>query len=52
MRAWLVGAALYLPEDWTTDAARRRRAHVPDTVWFRKKWALALQLVQQVGASG
>ncbi len=51
-RAWLVAAALYLPESWTTDTARCRRAHVPDAVGFRKKWQIALQLLQQVRASG
>jgi len=52
VRAWLVGAALYLPESWTSDPARRRRAHVPDQVRFRKKWEIALHLLQQVRASG
>jgi SRSO17 transposase len=50
--AWLVGAALYLPESWTGDAARCARARVPTSVRFRKKWELALQLLQQVRASG
>lgn len=51
-RAWLVGAALYLPESWTTDAPRRERAHIPSTVRFRRKWELALQLLRQVRAAG
>ena len=51
-RAWLVGAALYLPEDWTTDAARRARAHIPIATRFRRKWELALQLLRHVRASG
>ena len=51
-RAWLVGAALYLPEEWTTDAARRQRAHIPTAVRFRRKWELALQLLRQARASG
>jgi len=52
VRAWLVGAALYLPESWTEDAARCQRAHVPGTVRFKKKWELALHLLQQVRAAG
>ncbi len=52
VRAWLVGAALYVPEAWATDAARRQQTRIPDTVGFRKKWQLALQLLRQVRASG
>jgi len=52
VRAWLVGAALYLPETWTTDPARRAGAHVPGTVDFRRKWELALDLLRQVRAAG
>ena len=52
VRAWLVGAALYLPEAWATDAARRAQTHIPDTVTFRKKWELALRLLRQVRAAG
>ncbi len=50
--AWLVGALLYLPEEWANDPARRNEAHIPRTVTFRRKWELALQLVRQVRASG
>jgi len=50
--AWLVGALLYLPEEWANDPARRTEAHIPRTVTFRRKWELALQLVRQVRASG
>jgi SRSO17 transposase len=51
-RAWLVGAALYLPEAWTTDAVRRQRTRIPDTVSFQTKGQLALTLLRQVRASG
>jgi SRSO17 transposase len=50
-RAWLVGAALYLPAAWATDAVRRQRTRIPNTVGFQKKWQLALQLLRQVRAS-
>ena len=52
VRAWLVAAALYLPESWANDAERCRTAHVPESVRFRKKWQIALHLLQQVRASG
>jgi SRSO17 transposase len=50
-RAFLVGAALYLPQAWMTDAARAR-AHIPPTVQFQEKWRAALTLLRQVRASG
>lgn len=51
-RAWLLGAALYLPESWTSDAARCARAGVPDPVRLKKKWQLALTLLREVRAAG
>lgn len=50
-QAYLVGAALYLPQVWLTDAARTR-ARVPPAVRFQEKWRLALTLLRQVRASG
>lgn len=50
-RAYLVGAALYLPEEWLTDAARAQ-ARIPASVEFRQRWRLALTLLRQVRASG
>jgi SRSO17 transposase len=51
VRAYLLGAALYLPEEWLTDAARAR-ARVPATIGFQEKWRQALTLLRQVRASG
>jgi SRSO17 transposase len=51
VRAWMVGARLYLPEAWLTPD-QRRRARIPATVSFQEKWRLALTLLQQVRASG
>jgi SRSO17 transposase len=51
VRAYLLGAALYLPEEWLTDAARQR-ARVPATTGFQEKWRQALTLLRQVRASG
>jgi SRSO17 transposase len=50
-RAWMRGAALYLPETWLTPEARQR-AQIPGTVRFQEKWRLALTLLRQIRASG
>lgn len=50
-RAWMLGAALYLPEAWLTPA-QRSRARIPDAVRFQPKWQLALTLLRQVRAAG
>jgi len=50
-RAYLLGAALYLPEEWLTVAARVT-ARIPGAVQFQEKWRLALTLLRQVRASG
>jgi SRSO17 transposase len=52
VRAWLLGAALYLPEDWATDRQRRKQARVPTSVVFQKKWELALGLLRDARAAG
>lgn len=51
VRAYFVGAALYLPEEWLSDTARAT-ARIPVTVPFQEKWRLALTLLRQVRASG
>lgn len=51
-RAWPMGAALYLPEAWTTDGPRRAAARIPTAVRFQEKWRLALTLVRQTRAAG
>lgn len=38
---------LYLPEAWTSDAARRREAKLPDGVAFRSKEDLALAMIER-----
>jgi SRSO17 transposase len=42
---------LYLPEVWARDAARRRKAGVPDEIEFRPKWQIAV-LRQNRASSG
>jgi SRSO17 transposase len=51
VRAWLVGAELYLPEEWLT-VARRAEARLPASRHFAEKWRLALTLVRRVLAAG
>ncbi len=50
-RAWLLGATLYLPEEWLTPG-QRAQAQIPATVLFAPKWQLALTLLRQVRAAG
>lgn len=51
VRAYLLGAALYLPDEWVT-ATARERARIPATIAFQEKWRQALRLLRQVRASG
>lgn len=51
MRAWFLGALLYLPEEWLTPF-QRTRARIPAAVAFESKWHQALRLVRQVRAAG
>ena len=51
VRAYVLGAALYLPEEWLTDAARER-ARLPKAVRFQEKWRQAVTLLREVRASG
>ncbi len=47
-----VGLRLFLPEDWSADAARRAAAGVPETVAYRPKWKIALDEIDRVLAAG
>jgi SRSO17 transposase len=51
VRAWLLGAELYLPEGWLT-AERRSQARIPTRVRFQEKWRLALTLVDRARRAG
>jgi SRSO17 transposase len=51
-RAWVLGAALYLPKEWTRDRRRCERVSVPGTVRFQEKWRLALTLLRRARAAG
>jgi len=40
-----IGMQLYLPDEWTSDPQRCRRAGVPQDVGFLRKWEIALRLL-------
>ena len=42
-----IDRALYLPREWADDAERREEAGVPETVAFRTKPALALEMLER-----
>jgi SRSO17 transposase len=50
VRAWFLGATLYLPESWLT-AEARAQARIPAAVGFQEKWRQALTLLRQVRAA-
>jgi SRSO17 transposase len=50
--SWPVTVRLYLPENWTQDAARCRRAHVPEEGTVATKPELALRLVAEADRWG
>src|SRR5882672_5619726 len=43
---------LYLPSSWTEDLARRREARIPDTVAFKTKPELALDMIRRAADDG
>jgi SRSO17 transposase len=51
VRAWCLGARLYLPEEWLARRARER-ARIPAGVRFQEKWRLGLRLLRHARASG
>jgi SRSO17 transposase len=48
----LVDRELYLPQEWTDDAARCRRAGIPETRTFQTKPQLAMLLLQRLQRAG
>jgi SRSO17 transposase len=51
VRAWMLGTALYVPQEWLTPEARQR-AQIPAGLRFQEKWRLALTLLRQIRAAG
>jgi SRSO17 transposase len=48
----LLDGELFLPEDWAADRGRCREAGIPDTVAYRPKWRIALELYDRARANG
>lgn len=44
--------ALYVPTSWTEDARRRREARIPDSVGFKTKLELALDMIRRAVEDG
>ena len=47
-----VGYRLYLPQEWAADAARRRKAHVPEEIVFKTKPEIALDQLRWACEAG
>jgi SRSO17 transposase len=50
--AAFIDRALYLPDEWMGDAARREEAHIPESVGFATKGELARDLLARAFAAG
>ena len=48
----VLGWRLYLPESWANDQERRQAVGVPKGVVFKRKWELALELIEQARSWG
>jgi SRSO17 transposase len=48
----LLDGELYLPENWADDRERCREAGIPDTMTYRPKWQIALELYDRALRNG
>jgi len=48
----LIDGELFLPEDWSLDRDRCRKAGIPDAMIYRPKWKIALELRDRAVANG
>lgn len=51
VRARMLGAAWYLPEEWLTPEARQH-ARISASIRLQEKWRVALTLLRQIRAAG
>jgi SRSO17 transposase len=47
-----VAYRLYLPQAWAEDAARRKKAHIPEEITFKTKPQIALEQIRAACAAG
>ena len=47
-----VGMQLYLSEEWIDDAERRLAAGIPETIQFKRKWEIAIDLLDRALGCG
>ena len=48
----LLDGELFLPESWAADRGRCREAGIPDTLTYRPKWTIALELYDRAVGNG
>lgn len=48
----LLDSELFLPESWSADRERCREAGIPDTLVYRAKWVIALELYDHAVGNG
>lgn len=48
----LIDGELFLPEDWSLDRDRCRKAGIPEAMHYRPKWKIALELRDRAVANG
>ena len=48
----LLDGDLFLPQDWSADRPRCREAGIPDTLGYRPKWQICLELRDRAVANG
>lgn len=47
-----LGLELYMPESWCEDEERREQAGVPEDLEFRRKWEIALEMLDDTRENG
>ena len=48
----LVDGELFLPEDWSNDRDRCLESGIPDDMFYRPKWTIALELLDRASGNG
>jgi SRSO17 transposase len=48
----MLDSTLFLPEHWTNDATRRKKAGIPDDVVYRPKYEIGLEQVDRARSNG